>query len=254
MNAGVCLALLAACLGPVAQLHGDVIDGPLVIDPPDSAYLCAEGRTLYLHQVAFNERQGVVLPVDVEIDPGGVCCEPGGGCCDPSGVLLPAGTVVNSHMIYLDTCGADIEDHDVVWTFDGTVIGVMSDQWGTLEAATSSFLGAPGTAYPTSENYRGLETGQYPWDGYTVSGNTITVDMRVRVLADWMRVLTAEAPFCFGDLDGDDDIDLADLARLLAQYGETSGMTYEDGDLDEDGDVDLTDLAALLAAYGTTCL
>jgi hypothetical protein len=30
-------------------------------------------------------------------------------------------------------------------------------------------------------------------------------------------------------------------------------MTYWDGDLDCDGDVDLSDLAALLAAYGTTC-
>jgi hypothetical protein len=30
-------------------------------------------------------------------------------------------------------------------------------------------------------------------------------------------------------------------------------MTYEDGDLDEDADVDLADLAALLAEYGTIC-
>jgi hypothetical protein len=58
---------------------------------------------------------------------------------------------------------------------------------------------------------------------------------------------------CFGDLDGDRDIDLSDLAILLAHYGMTSGAEYEDGDLDEDGDVDLTDLAALLAVYGTSC-
>ncbi len=59
--------------------------------------------------------------------------------------------------------------------------------------------------------------------------------------------------YCHGDLNGDRDVNLADLAQLLSSYGETSGMTYEDGDIDGDGDVDLADLAELLAVYGTTC-
>ena len=63
----------------------------------------------------------------------------------------------------------------------------------------------------------------------------------------------ATGPLCPGDLDDDGDIDLADLAQLLANYGMTSGAQYEDGDIDADGDVDLADLAALLAVYGTTC-
>jgi murein tripeptide amidase MpaA len=66
------------------------------------------------------------------------------------------------------------------------------------------------------------------------------------------RIFCEEAD-CPGDLDGDRDIDLADLSVLLAHYGTTSGAHYEDGDLDGDGDVDLTDLSALLAVYGTTC-
>ena len=49
-------------------------------------------------------------------------------------------------------------------------------------------------------------------------------------------------------------MDLGDLAQLLAHYGTTGGMTYEDGDPDGDGDVDLSDLAELLAHYGDACL
>ena len=57
---------------------------------------------------------------------------------------------------------------------------------------------------------------------------------------------------CPGDLDGDSDVDLADLQILLAHYGQT-GAEYSDGDLDGDGDVDLADLQALLTVYGVNC-
>jgi|GEM_PF-1152563 len=56
-----------------------------------------------------------------------------------------------------------------------------------------------------------------------------------------------------GDLDWDGDVDLSDLAQLLAHYNTPSGATYEDGDLNGDGDVDLSDLAGLLGVYGESC-
>jgi hypothetical protein len=58
---------------------------------------------------------------------------------------------------------------------------------------------------------------------------------------------------CFGDINGDNSVDLADLTIMLSHYGITSGMQYEDGDLNGDGDVDLGDLTELLAVYGTLC-
>ncbi len=58
---------------------------------------------------------------------------------------------------------------------------------------------------------------------------------------------------CPGDIDHDGEINLADLAQLLTNYGLASGAAYAEGDLDFDGDVDLSDLATLLTAYGTTC-
>jgi hypothetical protein len=57
---------------------------------------------------------------------------------------------------------------------------------------------------------------------------------------------------CHGDLDGDWDIDLADLAKLLSRFGMTDA-TYGEGDLNDDGSVDLVDLAALLTVYGSSC-
>lgn len=58
---------------------------------------------------------------------------------------------------------------------------------------------------------------------------------------------------CFGDLNHDYAVTIADLAQLLSNYGTRYGARFEDGDLDGDRDVDIADLAALLSVYGTTC-
>lgn len=51
-----------------------------------------------------------------------------------------------------------------------------------------------------------------------------------------------------GDLDRDGDVDINDLAILLAAYGVSAG-----GDLNGDGATDLTDLAMLLSQFGLIC-
>ena len=61
----------------------------------------------------------------------------------------------------------------------------------------------------------------------------------------------AEFGSCLGDTDADRDVDLADLAVMLSQFG-TSGPDLN-GDLDQDGDVDLADLAVLLSRVGQLC-
>jgi len=60
---------------------------------------------------------------------------------------------------------------------------------------------------------------------------------------------------CPGDIDGDNDVDISDLASLLAAFGSFAGdPAYNpDTDFDGDGDVDLTDLSTVLVLFGTTC-
>ena len=57
---------------------------------------------------------------------------------------------------------------------------------------------------------------------------------------------------CAEDVNGDDVVDLTDLAVLLSNFDAT-GAAREDGDIDGDGDVDLTDFALLLAGFDAVC-
>lgn len=53
---------------------------------------------------------------------------------------------------------------------------------------------------------------------------------------------------CTGDVDGDGDTDLTDLASLLTNFGCSNAPC--EGDLDESGTTDLSDLAILLGNFG----
>ena len=55
-----------------------------------------------------------------------------------------------------------------------------------------------------------------------------------------------------GDLDADHDVDLADLALLLASFGCVPPGVC-DGDVDGNGDVDLADLGLMLSNFGARC-
>lgn len=131
----------------------------------------------------FNEAQGVTTSFDYFTDSG----------------AIPAGTLVNSHMIFLNTPGLQsIAHHGVEWTFDGPIIGVMSDSRGNLEADSSVELGLPETNYTlvfigsgraAPFDGRGLEEP----DTYSIDGNSLTVSLNASRPGDWMRVVTAVA-------------------------------------------------------------
>ena len=120
----------------------------------------------------------------------------------------------------------------------GRGMGYWDDQWEDVH----------GAGCQRSDGKDGDFSGcTYVYDGYyfgmAPQGDAARMYDYVRLVRD--AEITIE-----GDLDGDGDVDLSDLAQLLGHYGTTSGASYADGDLDGDGDVDLSDLAALLGNYG----
>jgi hypothetical protein len=139
--------------------------------------------------------------------------------------------------------------------FDSAAIAVSSDGlnwtelWSNPESLVADTVWRP-VAVDISEVADNQPTVYVRWTmGATDETNTYP-GWNIDDVEIWA---VSTAPACPGDLDGDGDVDLADLSQLLANYGVTGGATYEDGDLDGDGDVDLGDLSALLAVYGTTC-
>lgn len=124
-------------------------------------------------QQGFNEVQDYITQNPINMDDG----------------VLAAGSFVDSHMIFLNVSSGIEQHYDVVWTFSGTILGVMSDQMGNLEANSTSELGAPGTTYEAPWNARGMEAADTYI--YTPGSNVLTVNMRVDADAgDWIRVVT----------------------------------------------------------------
>lgn len=165
----------------ITQANALIISGGDIISAPSSVIDDAPGATNTVQQ-GFNEVQNFFLSYDLAIDGG----------------FISAGTLVNSHMIFLNTTvGTALTTDRKTWIFDGQILGVMSDSVGNLEAASSSFLGEPGTTYPSAFGARGLEGNPHTGindDFYNVTGNSLDLFMRVTEPGDWIRVVTAPVP------------------------------------------------------------
>lgn len=137
--------------------------------------------------------------------------------------------------------------------FDGAMVPLLFDQWVEvrLEIDLDGDL--------VNSFYNGQPLGvNLSWTNNVSAGGTLTIgciDLYSQtadgLLYDDLVLAEASAP-CTGDLDSDGDVDLQDLANLLAHFGGPGGG-LPTGDIDGDGDVDLQDLANLLAHFGVSC-
>jgi len=93
-----------------------------------------------------------------------------------------------------------------------------------------------------------------------VDANAMSDDGRTIVGGGWNPNGDAEAWLAFlgsdpcpADLNGDFEVNLADLRKLLRNFGTRSIGLPSMGDANHDGDIDLADLSMLLSAFGTSC-
>jgi len=163
--------------------HGALVTGGIIPAPPS---VDPNGATSQSPQ-GFDERQNVRLTADLVVD----------------NRSIPAGTVVSSHMVFLNPGSQNtINYNGASFGFDNEILGVMSDTNGQLEGDSSQVLGAVNTIYPTTYAGRGLEHGtrMFPFgtENYSFSGTVFRVNLRAgRGDGDYIRVITAgTAPAC----------------------------------------------------------
>ena len=180
LTSGVVRAAILAVDGPPSS-RGEaaaIITAPASVH--DDAFFADAMR-------GFDERQGVVLRKRLLVDGG----------------AIPAGTAVDSHLIFL----SPYPDHPtrhvaVTWRFSGSVLGVMSDTHCELHMQSDALLGNPNTRYPGRSAFRGME--RRLGDHYQVDAETLTVTMTVPQLGDWIRVITAAGyPAAYSGKDED---------------------------------------------------
>ena len=174
------IILFASAVLMSFQAQAAIVSGPDII----AAVSVQEDSPTNTAQQGFDELQGVVLSRTINVDGG----------------TIAKGTKVDSHLIFLNTQGGTRADDRKRWVFSGDIIGVMSNESGSLMNDSNDLLAAFNDYFTTGSslpfNAAGLEQNNIATgDGYTVLGAVLDLRMVVTEPGDWIRVVTvSEVP------------------------------------------------------------
>jgi len=166
----VVTALLAGSAVSAASITasngGTVIAAPAMVGEDDPINTSIQ---------AFNEGTGVFLAAALGVDGGSIA----------------AGTLVDSHMVFLNSDGQTRIEASATFTFDQVILGIMSSQNGANLFLSDNIVNGGTTYLPGGYgNNRGLESN----DSVTQNGlYSLDFDLIVTEPGDWVRVITASA-------------------------------------------------------------
>jgi len=109
--------------------------------------------------------------------------------------------------------------------------------------------------YGAAINFAGDRLEVYFDPAYAISVGGVTFGTTSPSPGASGSVTPIPSPPCDGDVDGDGQVTLTDVALVLSAYGSRTGDPefLPGADLDGDGEVGLGDLAVVLANYGRQC-
>ena len=142
---------------------------------------------------------------------------------------------------------------------NATVVGAVG-QSGSVVIASGSFT-APTTegtyafslGNPQANVFTSIATPPAISPAVAASVATGTGAFSFTVVAGSGCGVECDVPGGDADVNDDCNVDLSDLAVVLANFGLSGVATETDGDTNGDSNVDLTDLANILAVFGTAC-
>ena len=128
----------------------------------------------------------------------------------------------------------------------GQVVGYANTSGGAVHAFV----------YSSSGPMQDLNNWIAPASGWTLKGATGINDSG-RIVGDGVNSSGQEhavllTPALSGDANLDGRVDINDLTIVLANFGKSTGMSWDMGDFNGDGKIDINDLTIVLTNYGQT--